>query len=276
MKLFEKAGHTFVRCDSCGLERLDPQPTDETLSKIYGEHYYDAWGLHGNEDVVGRLKRKTFEYVIGKLPERGAEKGRLLDLGAATGFLLDVAAQRGYEPFGVELSEFGAKEIARKFGADHVFCGQLEDATFPQVTPLTFETVTMCDYIEHVRAPRETLARVRSMLTSNGALAITSPDTGSLSRRLLGNGWSHYKVEHLYYFNRRNLDRLLKDVGFRRVTFHPLVKTLSLDYVHRQLGVYPHRALTPVSNALNAVLPSPLRAAPLKFFAGELLAVAEV
>jgi 2-polyprenyl-3-methyl-5-hydroxy-6-metoxy-1,4-benzoquinol methylase len=273
--MFDKLEHHFVRCADCGLERISPQPSDETLAKIYGAHYYDAWGLHDNEDTVATLKKRTFRYVLGKLdkPEPGA---KLLDCGAATGFLLDVAATLGYEPYGLELSEFGAKAIASKFGADHVFCGELQDCKFPGAGPGDFNVVTMCDYIEHVRDPRHTLELARTLLGPGGTLAITTPDAGSPSHRVLGTGWTHYKIEHLFYFNKKNLERLLKDVGFSSVSFYPLWKSLTLDYIGHQFEIYPHKALTAVARAVRRLAPEPIRTLPLPFTTGELLAIAHV
>jgi SAM-dependent methyltransferase len=268
--LFEKLEHRFVRCGDCGLERISPQPSNETLAQIYGAHYYDAWGLHDNENVVAGLKKRTFKYVLGKL---ASSRGTLLDCGAATGFLIDVAEELGYQGYGLELSEFGANEIARKVGKDRVFCGELQHAKFSGVD--TFDVVTMCDYIEHVRDPRQTLALARGLLGPGGQLAITTPDAGSPSRRVLGNGWTHYKVEHLFYFNKRNLERLLREVGFTSVAFYPLWKSLTLDYIGHQFEVYPHPALTPFARALKR-MPQKLRALPLPFTTGELLAVARV
>jgi len=270
--MFEKLAHQFVRCDGCGLERISPQPSDDTLAKIYGAHYYDSWGLHDNEATVANLKKRTFEYVLRKLPAP-APGTKLLDCGAATGFLLDVARRLGYDPYGLELSEFGAGEIARKFGPDHVYCGELPDASFAGALPGEFRVVTMCDYIEHVRDPRHTLALARRWLGPGGALAITTPDAGSPSRRLLGTGWTHYKIEHLYYFNKRNLGRLLEDVGFTSVRFYPLLKSLTLDYIGHQFEVYPHAALTPFARVLRR-LPRAVRTLPLPLPTGELLAVA--
>jgi 2-polyprenyl-3-methyl-5-hydroxy-6-metoxy-1,4-benzoquinol methylase len=270
--LFEKLEHQFVRCGDCGLERISPQPSNETLAKIYGAHYYNAWGLHDGEDTVASLKRRTFGYVLGKLP-RAAHGAKLLDCGAATGFLLEVAQGLGYDPYGLELSEFGAGEIARKLGAGHVHCGELQNAAFPGVAPGQFGVITMCDYIEHVRDPRHTLTLARSWLSPGGTLAITTPDAGSPSRRVLGTGWTHYKIEHLFYFNKRNLERLLKEVGFSSVSFYPLWKSLTLDYIGHQFEVYPHRALTPVARALRW-MPQTIRTLPLPFTTGELLAVA--
>lgn len=273
--MFEKAEHSFVRCGDCGLERISPQPSDATLAKIYGAHYYDAWGLHDNEDTVANLKRGTFRFVLGKLPAPRPDT-KLLDCGAATGFLLEVARDLGYQPYGLELSEFGANAIAGKFGADRVFCGELGDAAFPDAGPGDFGVITMCDYIEHVRDPRQTLELARKLLKPGGLLAITTPDAGSPSRRVLGTGWTHYKVEHLFYFNQRNLTRLLEDVGFSSVEYHTLWKSLTLDYIGHQFEVYPHPALTKVARAMKRVTPSKVRALPLPFSTGEILAIARV
>lgn len=273
--MFDKAEHHFVRCDDCGLERISPQPTDATLAKIYGAHYYDAWGLHDDEDAVAKQKRGTFRFVLGKLPTPGPSD-RLLDCGAATGFLLEVARDLGYQPYGLELSDFGAKAISDKFGAERVFCGELGDATFADAGPGDFAVVTMCDYLEHVRDPRRTLELARRLLRPGGVLAITTPDAGSPSRRVLGTGWTHYKVEHLFYFNQRNLRRLLADVGFASVEFHTLWKSLSLDYIGHQFEVYPHPALTKVARAVTKLTPAKVRALPLPFSTGELLAVARL
>ncbi len=273
--LFDKLEHHFERCEDCGLERIHPQPTNDTLAKIYGAHYYDAWGLRENEALVATLKKRTFRSVLNRLgtPKPGA---KLLDCGAATGFLLEVGAELGYTPYALEFSEFGAKECARKFGEDHVFCGELPDVKFADAGPGDFQAVTMCDFIEHVRDPRQTLQLARKLLGTGGVLGITTPDAGSPSRRVLGQGWTHYKIEHLFYFNKRNLERLLKDVGFSSVSFYPLWKSLSLDYIGHQFEIYPHPALTPVARALLRVTPSSIRTKPLPFTTGELLAVARV
>jgi 2-polyprenyl-3-methyl-5-hydroxy-6-metoxy-1,4-benzoquinol methylase len=274
-RVFGKFGHTFVRCASCGLERIDPQPSADTLDRIYGRHYYDAWGLHQDENAVAALKKRTFHSVLETLgPARSGD--RLLDCGAATGFLLHVARDLGYEPYGLELSEFGASSIARDFGADRVYRGDLLDACFTGVTPGEFKVITMCDFIEHVRDPRAILRRARDLLGPGGVLAITTPDTGSWSRRALGTGWSHYRLEHLYYFNQSNLARLLHEVGFGSVSFHRLRKALSLDFVSHQLELNPHPVLTRVARLARRGVPRGLAGLSFRVPIGELFATARV
>lgn len=271
--LFEKDEHRWTRCQACSLERIDPPPTDATLSAIYGKHYYDAWGLHDDVSTVSQLKKATFSYVLAQLPALPSG-AKLLDCGAATGFLLEIAKERGFDPYGVELSEFGANAIAEKFGKGHSFRGEIESATFPDAGDGSFQAITMCDYIEHVRDPKRVLGHAHELLAPSGVLALTTPDTGSLTHRALAKGWSHYKVEHLYYFGRENITRLLESAGFRDVEFKPLWKALNLKYIREQFEVYPHPVLSKVARGLGKVLPTKLQAQTIRLLTGEMLAIA--
>jgi len=268
-----KHGYSFERCVECGLERIEPAPTDEVLARIYGEHYYDAWGLKEGHDAVAEIKRGTFRRVVkgaGALP-RGA---KVLDLGAATGFLLEVAKERGYEPFGVELSEFGAKEMARKFGEKRVFRGQFEDAKFEEAGPGEFDAVFMCDYIEHVRDPAATLRRAFDWLKPGGVIGLTTPRLDSASRKAMGMGWTHYKIEHLYYFGTKSMGRILERVGFVGYRSAALPKTMTLAYIAQQFRVYPHPLLSKVA-ALGDKLPTTLREGAFPILMGDLVAYAK-
>jgi SAM-dependent methyltransferase len=227
-KVGVKNDHCYERCTSCGLERIHPPPTDATLASIYGEHYYDAWGLSRDAKVVERLKRTTFTRIInaaGKL----SPGAKILDLGAATGFLMLAARDLGYDAYGVELSEYGAHEIASKFGETKVFQGELDQANFAGATRGSFSAVFMCDYIEHVRNPEAVLRLALEWLAPGGKLVITTPRIGSLTHRFMGFGWTHYKTEHLYYFSQQSLGLLLRKCGFADYRGTSLVKTMHLE-----------------------------------------------
>lgn len=265
-----KEGHDFTRCRSCGLERIDPQPTDETLARIYGEHYYDAWGLKSDQDAVEQIKRSTFRRVLAGLGDD--RHGRLLDCGAATGFLMVEAKSRGWDPYGVELSEFGAGKIGERFGTDHAFQGHIEDAPFADGF---FDAITMCDFLEHVREPGRALDRAHALLRPGGKIALTVPWVGSLSYRTMGMRWTQYKIEHLFYFTRRNLEQLLARHGFRGYRSKGLVKTMNLRYMAHQFDEFPHWLFTPIMRAATKVVPAPLRRANFPITTGDLLAYAE-
>lgn len=224
----------LLRCPRCQLEYLSPQPDDAELAAIYGRAYYDAWGIDAAEEAVRQLKMDTFRarwrLVSGRLPGGAA----VLDVGCATGYFMEVVREAGGSPYGVELSEFGADTCRKKFGPDFVYQGELENARFDGMPPEGFDAIFMSDLLEHVRDPLRTLKSARQFLRKEGLLVITAPDTASLSHAVMRGRWPHYKVEHLFHFNSKNLEQMLGHAGFNRLASHSVVKTLSARYLINQ------------------------------------------
>jgi SAM-dependent methyltransferase len=271
-RLFEKGGDSYVRCDRCGLIYIAPQPTDAELAAIYDEHYYDAWGSGLNAAHVADLKRRTFGLLFDRLERAtGLHGGRLLDLGCATGYLLEVARARGFEPFGVELNEFSARQAQEKFGADHVHCGTVDDAPFPRAS---FAAVVMSDLLEHVRSPRKLLLQTHALLAPGGILVVVAPNVGGLSRRVLGSSWTDYKREHLFYFDKQSLSAALGQAGFKVKQVRAFPKFLDVSYVRKQLVEYPTPLFTPLLRAIHAALPERARRVAFPLFAGSMMAIA--
>jgi hypothetical protein len=92
------------------------------------------------------------------------------------------------------------------------------------------------------------------LLRPGGVLMLVTPDTRSLSRRLMGAGWSHYKAEHLTYWNGELLDRVAAGAGLRALGRRSAVKSMSLGYLRTQLDTYAHPVLSPVLRAASRLL----------------------
>jgi 2-polyprenyl-3-methyl-5-hydroxy-6-metoxy-1,4-benzoquinol methylase len=267
-------GYPLKRCGRCGLQMIDPQPDDPTLEAIYQREYYDAWGIERDEDLTRALKRATFGRILRPIRHRFSDSPKLLDCGAATGYLMEEAQSLGMEPYGVELSEFGAARIADKFGTDHAFCGPFDQAAFAGADQNFFDIITMIDFIEHVRAPIEALAKAFWLLRPGGQLVVLTPNADSLSRKLMGTSWLHYKLEHLFYFNRRSLTYALQQVGFEKLQVRRAWKSMNLHYLAHQFAQYSHPVLTPAFRAVHRLSPSGLRRKMFPITFGELLATA--
>jgi SAM-dependent methyltransferase len=270
--LFVKDGYDVRRCPSCGLIRIHPQPDDAALARIYGERYFSrAWGVGTGADRVLALKQATFRrHVLSAVSLRPG--ARILDCGAAYGALMNAAAERGWEPYGIELTP--GEAIGRRFGPERVFSGPFEQAAFPGLGGEAFDAVFMCDFIEHVRDPGAVLAKACGWLRPGGSLVLTTPDGESLSRRLLGSAWPHFKVEHLFYFGRRSIGPMLDRAGLALASCGPARKVLDLEYLQHQFNTYPRPGITPFVNLLARLAGARLRHRPISFSLGEMIVVA--
>lgn len=270
---FRKADHEFWACSICKLECIHPRPNDAILADIYGEQYYDAWGLKESESGVKHMKQTTFSRylkVLGNLPPGT----RLLDCGAATGFMVELAKARGLDAYAIELSHFGAEACLDIIGADHVYEGEVEAAQFSANPENRFDIITMIDFIEHVRDPRSVLQWAHSRLRTGGGLLLVTPKIGSLSHKLMGRRWPHYNLEHLWYFSPTSLSEILNTVGFSVTTIRAAPKRLSLAYITSMFRRNTHSLFTSILYHLDSSIPGRLSMFPLSLSTGDMLVYA--
>ncbi len=244
--------HKIFACKNCKVEFMEPQLNDVEITELYSEQYYKSWGISGDlENKISRqMKIDTFLLRL-NLIQKKITSGKVLDIGCATGFFLEAAQTLGYEPFGVELSEYSSTVAKKKFGNENIFHGKLEDCTFALNS---FNVITMFDLLEHVRIPSHTLAQASRLLANDGIIVITTPDNSSFSNKLMGKKWTHYKKEHFYYFDYHSLHHLSLKNGLEILHVEKSKKALNIDYLHTQLNVYKHWLLTPLINIIHFVL----------------------
>jgi len=250
---------------------LWPQPTPKEIENIYRESYYKSWGVFTGEEKpeTARLKKGTSDRYLKRVMLH-RRSGKLLDIGFAFVYLMEVAQGYGFEVYGVELSHFSSTIAKKKFGAK-VLEGKLEDSRFPNAH---FDVITMFDLIEHIPLPLEFMKEVRRVIKPGGFIAITTPDTSSLSYRLLGyGGWFHWKLEHLGYFNRKSIEELARHAGFVLVEKRRAYKTMSFQYLFDQFKMFPHPVFSPIMRLLAKIVPESLRHKTFSISGGEMFVI---
>lgn len=207
--LITKDGCDIYQCAMCGLAFTHPQP--QSLDEQYDSSYFDLYRRRREF----RLKRgdKRLRRI-----ELLSEPGRLLDIGCSLGYFVEAANARGWQASGVEISPYAAEE-AHSLGLD-VLSGILENANYPDGA---FDCVTMWDVLEHVPDPTEHMLEVRRVLAPGGLVAIGTPNLAHVAFRRKKERWRHLKPrEHIFYFQRGSICRLLQKTGFD-VVMPPLV-----------------------------------------------------
>jgi SAM-dependent methyltransferase len=198
------------RCRGCGHLYQNPQPVFTDLKNRYQESYFDY--EISNEEAFFRLMLLGLRDVgFAEWEESLKAKGAFLDIGCATGLLLAHMQGRGWKVHGAEICEPSARYGIKKRGVD-IFIGPVEEAPF---APRTFSLVHFSHLIEHVPDPRLLLARVYELLVPGGAAVIVTPNRKGFQARLLRRKWRSCIADHLNLFDKKGLDRILRETGFR-------------------------------------------------------------
>lgn len=198
----------LVRCEGCGLLRLHPPPSPETLARAYPDDYapFTRPGLSGKAKRLLEWKgvRDLWDYLQ---PPRA-----ILDVGCAGGELLEMIREAGNpDVHGLEPDSYAAG-IARSRGIP-VTEGYLETAGFESGL---FDTLLLDHVLEHVDDPGIFMGHVRRVVRAGGALVIWVPNADSDAARVLGKYWMGYDApRHLTTFSVATLKRLLEKHGFR-------------------------------------------------------------
>lgn len=213
-----RPGMRVLRC-RCGLAFAAP----DTPVEPYDPGYFEKWGP-GQAPLVA-MKKKTYRAVLARVPRGGIR--RVLDIGCALGWSLDAAREDGFETAGVEVDESVVRKVAERHRV-------LRDSALFE--DAAFDLVTLVDVIEHVRDPLGMLREARRLLRPGGWAVLTTPDLSSLSARLMGPRWPHFIPEHVVYFDRESIRRVVRSAGLQPLRVESFRKALRADYIACLLG----------------------------------------
>lgn len=195
---------TLARCSACALV------FQAGWRDVYGAELYDYYGDRLDwpaERVHKPLNLTRMGELLDDLEPRVGGR-RLLDVGCGDGTAVRAASERGWQARGIELSE-PAVELCRRFGLD---CSAI-DFFDPSLDDERFDVIIMIELLEHVPEPGRFLGRAAELLDPGGMLYLTTPNFGSVSRRVLGGDWRVIHQEHLSYFDARRLRSLAAGAG---------------------------------------------------------------
>jgi SAM-dependent methyltransferase len=230
-----KDGMAILFCVDCGSGFWQPG-TGFDPAAVYGRGYFEEPGHAAGYDDYASLEpalRANFARrirALGPPPRAGA---RLLDLGAAFGFAVDEARRAGWRAVGLELSRAAAGRAARHAGPGGIVVGDAQRAPFADAG---FDGITLWDVLEHLPAPHAAVAEVARLLRPGGRVALSTGDVGSVAARLSGARWHLYTLpEHVVFYSREGLRRLLSGHGLRVVAMRAEAARYPLGYLVERL-----------------------------------------
>jgi SAM-dependent methyltransferase len=210
-----------VQCNGCGVLALHPQPTtDAELAAAYSNEYYGSSPrkfIAPIAALVGLFQGGRARLVSRRIS--APAHACVLDVGCGNGGFLLQMKRRGFVVEGTEWTSQSAARVPSDANIP-VHIGDLIDLDLPLYS---FDAITLWHVFEHLRRPRETLDRIRSLLKpgGNGAehsgwLFMSMPNAESAQAQRYGTHWFHHDPpRHLFGFGPHALTHLLEDAGFR-------------------------------------------------------------
>lgn len=221
-----------VKCASCSLVFVQPQPTGQEIGDMYSEEYFtecsQTCGAHGREAYMEMIEHSASEQLRkarrldGLLLNHLKQRGVLLEIGCGPGFLLAELRNLGWGVQGLEISEYAAEYAKEKLNVN-VSVGPIQAEICASET---FDAVFMGDVLEHLPDPLRSLEAVGTWLKPGGALVIAVPSTLNLLSGRMGVGLYGLRRRfktlrippyHLCEYVPRTLRAMIEASGFRVV-----------------------------------------------------------
>lgn len=208
--LYIKDSFNIVRCKQCDLIYVNPRPDEKLLAEIYRQEYHRAYqGKNFVQLHEGEFKKRLFEERI-KIIQKHKEGRRILDVGCSYGYFLEVARERGWDAYGIELSQYAANYAREKMGLN-VFNGDV----FSIDSHDYFDVCTLWHVLEHIPTPIKSLQRIHRLLKKNGMIVIETPNINCSKAKKQKKSWGYLRLpEHLYYYTPATAKQLLSKCGF--------------------------------------------------------------
>lgn len=243
------APYSVMRCAGCSFHYLSPRLKEAAMLACYEDDRYFEGEAHGYGNYADQetALRATFRRLLKTMARRGVTGGTLLEIGCGYGYLLDEA--RPYFDYRVGADFSAAAVRAAKVFADAVYQGGVDAIPDAEL----FDCVIATHVVEHVYHPREFIDALLKHVRPGGCLLVATPDMGSFWRVLMGRYWPSFKLpEHVLYFEKKTLTRLLTDCGVQGASVVPYPHAFPLPLVAAKLRLKSPALL----NKINLWLPA--------------------
>lgn len=217
---------SIFECKECGfLQCLEVPDTTDYYRALEDTEYENS-----RRERIYQVRR-ILKTILRNIKEK-PDGLRLLDIGAGSGILLEAASEIGIDAEGVEPSDW-----LRQAAYIHGFKITADVIPHPSISG-PYDIITLIDVIEHVSAPLEMIKNAVTLLKSGGVIAIVTPDVKSITARLMGWSWWHYRIAHIGYFSKSNLVFIFSNLGLNTISISRPSWSFSLVYLRERLLRY--------------------------------------
>lgn len=218
----QKGELRLVRCRLCSMIYANPAPAEFASGQYYdqaGTDYYLSPAKLESDYAAVRFEREL------RIFRKHCQGGAVLDVGCSSGAFLFQLNQRFpgcYQVLGTDVSG-PPLDYAEGRGVA-VMRGNFLEQEFGQKQ---FDAVTFWAVVEHLLEPKPFLAKAWSVLKPGGLCFVLVPNMKSLAVRALGARYRYLYPQHLNYFTKATLTKLVEarftEIESGSTHFNPIV-----------------------------------------------------
>lgn len=210
--IYRREQWTVYQCLDCKLGVLDPRPSDEELSELYRQEYFQSQYKDEIPPNSPAMKEKLAqEKHRWRFFHPYKKSGRVLDIGCGRAYFLLACHYKGYDVEGIDVSTDAASYVSRELKIP-VHIGEAGTIELP---PKTFDVITMWHSLEHTVDPNIYLQKAHLWLKDDGILVVDVPNYEGYDAYKTWNEWRGWQLPyHFYHFTKNSLTAILAKNGF--------------------------------------------------------------
>ncbi|MCX8080323.1 MAG: class I SAM-dependent methyltransferase [Bacteroidia bacterium] len=173
-----------------------------------------------NELIYEEIRKSDHELKLHRHYQRIAffedfAKGKkLLDVGSGWGHFVWAALNKGYEAKGLELAEYPAK-----FSMEELKLPVYKINFFELDSDEKFDIITFWDVLEHIDDIHGFIRKCSDLQNTGGIIVLQVPAIDSPVARKQGKNWKMIGIDHVNYFSKETMKRLLESHGYEMIKF---------------------------------------------------------
>ncbi len=201
----------IYECEKCGLKFYPPSSIDYS-----NEEYRN---LVQNDPSAKTYYKNHDREQLQHLDILGIEllrEKKIVDVGCGAGSFLDLVRGFTKDQIAIEPFKDYQKVLTRKGYRTFDYIDSL-NKSFDK----TIDIVTAFAVIEHVDNPKEFLHSMKRLISTEGFILISTPNSDDWLLKLLSDDYKSffYRYVHKWYFNKKSLTHLANSLNFKRIEF---------------------------------------------------------
>lgn len=205
----------IVRCNECDFHFTQDIPDPKSIAPYYKSDNYVS-----HSDTQKGLFFKAYHYVRSYMLNKkknlvqnvtSKKKGNLLDIGTGTGYFPNKMINSGWSAEGIEQDP-----ETRKYAADKFNFKVHNTPELYNLSPNSFDAVTMWHVIEHVHDLNDCVKKIHTILKEDGKLIVAVPNHKSFDANYYASFWAAWDIPiHLWHFHPESMKKLMEKHQFK-------------------------------------------------------------